>query len=426
MPHQVPVTIRATLLPGSVGEVERLLREIRAGGPDDERFPFSSLGGVHFARLFVLPGVTDLEGEPIPDSLVYMADVDAPLGRHLHELAAVCGAGLDAVFGGCIGYPDHRNVATRIGWLARHLVKPAATYVHTVGRTVPQVHQESWLRAQIEDLLDRRADLRAPIDASAARARITAAVLDRDDLAWAKRPPKRPGLPYRIRTAIHLVAVPAGTLLLAPILLPAAAVALVAIRLQERREVPESGPVDPAHVQAVEDYEDLAEQNPFTAVGFVKPGRVRRLTMRVALFGLDYTNRHFFARDNLAGVRSIHFARWVPIDDGRRLIFASNYDGSQESYMDDFIDRLAFGLNLVFSNGVGYPRTRWLVLDGARAEIPFKRYLRRHQIPTVVWYSAYDRLPARNIDDNAALRLGLTPAAAEPDEQESAAWLATL
>ena len=74
------------------------------------------------------------------------------------------------------------------------------------------------------------------------------------------------------------------------------------------------------------------------------------------LFGLDYATRHVFNRGNLAGVKTIHFARWVFLDGRRRMFFASNYDGSLESYMDDFIDKVAWGLNLVFSNGVGYPR----------------------------------------------------------------------
>jgi len=40
--------------------------------------------------------------------------------------------------------------------------------------------------------------------------------------------------------------------------------------------------------------------------------------------------------------------------------YASNYDGSLDSYMDDFINKVAYGLNLVFSNGIGYPRTSFL------------------------------------------------------------------
>ena len=123
--------------------------------------------------------------------------------------------------------------------------------------------------------------------------------------------------------------------------------------------------------------EDHVVQNPFTAVGHVKPGLFRLLTLTAILFALDYATRHIFNRGNLAGVKTIHFARWVFLDGKRRMFFASNYDGSLESYMDDFIDKVAWGLNLVFSNGVGYPRTRWLVLGGAKDELAFKDYLRR-------------------------------------------------
>ena len=135
--------------------------------------------------------------------------------------------------------------------------------------------------------------------------------------------------------------------------------------------------------------------------------------------GLDWTNRHVFARDNLAGIRSIHFARWVLIDGGRRVVFASNYDGSQESYMADFIDRVAWGVNLVFSNGLGYPPTRWLLFGGARDEQSYKNYLRNHQLPSV-WFSAYPALSARNVDDNSALRDGLTR---ELTGEEARTWL---
>ena len=113
--------------------------------------------------------------------------------------------------------------------------------------------------------------------------------------------------------------------------------------------------------------EDHIVQNPFMAVGHVKPGAFRILTLRAILFGLNFTTRHIFNRGVLSGVKSIHFARWVFIDDKRRMFFASNYDGSMESYMDDFIDKVAWGLNLVFSNGVGYPKTNWLDLRRRQA-----------------------------------------------------------
>ena len=127
-----------------------------------------------------------------------------------------------------------------------------------------------------------------------------------------------------------------------------------------------------------------------------------------------------FRRADLTGVKTIHFARWVFQDDYRRLLFCSNYDGSLESYMDDFIDKVAWGLNAVFSNGVGYPRTRWLVLDGAKRELEFKDFLRRRQLPTQVWYQAYPQLTALNIENNARIRAALW---AELSESEIAEWL---
>ena len=44
------------------------------------------------------------------------------------------------------------------------------------------------------------------------------------------------------------------------------------------------------------------------------------------------------------------------------MFFSSNYDGSLESYMNDFIDKAAWGLNAIFSNGDGFPRTSLPVL----------------------------------------------------------------
>ncbi len=114
-----------------------------------------------------------------------------------------------------------------------------------------------------------------------------------------------------------------------------------------------------------------------------------------------------YTRGGLARIRTIHFARWVFLDDRQRIVFFSNYDGSLESYMDDFINKVGFGLNVVFSNGIGYPRTNWLVLDGCSDERKFKEFLRRHQMPTQVWYKAYPGLTAVDLERNIRIRQGL-------------------
>jgi hypothetical protein len=424
MPDQVALTIRAYVRPGRFAELLGLLADINDKGVGNAYLPFRDLPGLHFARLFVLPAATDLDGAPLPASLVYMCDVDGTLAGHLAALTERAAPGVDALFGHCEGYPaDPVDNRRRVGWLRDRIVAGATRYTHTVGRGVSQIRQEWMLRDAIGDFLDRCGSVLAGATSVEAHRRVRAFVRGRPDLRWALRPARGSTLGFRVGEAAHLVAVPAAAVALSPALVPVGIAAALRLRQIERGETVDNRRLPDAHMASLERCEDFTAQNPFTAVGLVRPELTRRLVLRTVLVALGYAMRHVYDRDNLAGVRTIHFARWLPIDGGRRLIFASNYDGSVESYMDDFIDRLAWGLNAVFSNGTGYPPTRWLLGGGAHQEHAFKLFLRRNQLPTQVWFSAYDRLPARNVDDLARLRDGLTHPLTEP---AAAAWLALL
>ena len=426
MPGQEAVTVRAPVRPGQLSELSRALEASEQSGARPgslpARLPLGDFAEVHFARFFLLDAVTLHSGETVPESLVYMADVDGSVERHLCALVDRAPAGLDELFGHCEGYPAGPDRDSRLDWLHEHTLAPAAYYVHTVGRTVGQVKDETRLFDALQTVLDSGEVVSGRADPVRLRSDLRAAVLRRSDFSWATRLPAGPGAVRQVRDALHLYATLVGLLLLGPFALLPGLVWLLLLRLHELRDTQESGVPDQRHVEEVRRYEDYGAQNPFTAVGEVKPGVVRGFTMRVALAGLGLFCRHAAARDNLAGVTSIHFARWVPIDDGRRLIFASSYDGSLESYMDDFISRLSWGINLVFSNGAGFPRTRWLVLGGARDEIRYKHYLRRHQVPTVVFYSAYPQSSAPNLDRFSSVRLGLR----DRDPARAASWLGQL
>ncbi|WP_426595575.1 hypothetical protein ACPPVS_08300 [Cellulomonas sp. McL0617] len=395
MPAQVAVCVQAELVADREEAARDQLAQIRV---DD----FDAIGTVHFARAFVLEPVIDTEGHPIPPSIVYMADVDGSADEHFRALPTE----IHALFENCRGYPGTPGVAARLLWLHEHSLRPAAYYRHTADRPVEQIKREAYLREQVEVVLDElTAAQRTSVDAVAHT--VYRAVKRRPDLSWAIRRPSSPGLTYGVLRISTLVAIVLGLLLVLPLVGPFLVAWVLVVRVLELRDTPESGAVDIGHIDAVRRYEDHGVQNPFTGIGFVKPGIVRRLTMRGALLGLDLAFRLVMYRDNLSGVQTIHFARWQPVDGGRRLIFASSYDGNLESYMDDFISRLAWGINLVFSNGVGFPRTRWLFFGGAKDEIAYKHYLRRHLVPTVVFYSAYPTLAATHIDRNADVRRAL-------------------
>ncbi|MET7296673.1 hypothetical protein ABZS79_32000 [Streptomyces griseoloalbus] len=423
MPYQSAVTVLATVPSARVDEVREVLDEANRKGAG-LFFRFAEAEGVHFARLLLVPQGYDSAGALLPAGVVYMSEVDVPPSAHLADLVRRAGEELDKVFGHCDGYPAGRaSDGERIAWLRSRCMPCAAFYVNTVGRGQRQMLNEARLREAIEDFLDRHAAELSGRSPARIRAAVQEYVIGRQDLAWARSRPARPALRWRIRQAAHLVGVPLAGLVMSPFLVVAVPVWAVLVRWHERRDVPSKERPDRDHVRELASYEDFVAQNPFTAIGAVKPGRFRRSTLTAILFVVDYGVRHFFKRGDLVGVKTIHFARWMFIDGKRRVIFASNYDGSLESYMDDFIDKVAWGLNAVFSNGLGYPRTRWLVLDGAKDELAFKHYLRSHQLPTQVWYSAYDTLTTHNLRTNARIRAGLF-GTLSPAETE--AWLALL
>lgn len=100
--------------------------------------------------------------------------------------------------------------------------------------------------------------------------------------------------------------------------------------------------------------------------------------------------------------------------------FFSNFDGSWESYLGDFVDKAATGLTAVWSNTKDFPRSRNLVQKGARDEQRFKEWARELQIPTQVWYSAYKSLSVQNINNNALIYAGLHK---KMTEEEAQIWL---
>jgi hypothetical protein len=421
---QLSLTVRATVLPGSVDELRSVLERVGGQEASARPIPFPQLAGVHFARLFLLEDSTDLDGALIPASLVWQSEIDAPLERHLDQLVDLGGPGLDATFGLCEGYPADPTAETRRAYLLERYLESAASYVNTVGRTVAQIHREAELREAIEDFLDRRrAHEGLPADPVEVRAEIQRFVRSEPSLTWAKRRAPRPGLRWRLGELGHALGIAAVLLLAAPLALALLPVYAILLRLHERADPAPHVHATPEHEQRLAAIEDHVTQNQFSAIGYVKPGLFRRLTAQAVLWLTDVAARHVFNRASLAGIKTIHFAHWTVLDDWRRIVFSSNYDGSHESYMDDFIDKVAFGLNASFSNGVGYPKTRFLLFEGARREQEFKDWQRFHQLPTQVWYSAYEKLTALNIENNALIRSGLFGTLARADTE---AWLRRL
>jgi hypothetical protein len=414
---QSPVTVVAEIVPGHEREVRQILEELGKAAGNTPTLPLAQLANIHFARFFVMDATTDQHGRYYAPRLVFLADIDGPGDAFLAALTELGGNGLDTIFSHCEAYPGR---AALLNYLRAHLVPVAATYVNTIGRTVTQIRQEAALRDAIQTYVDRNRAQWTGASPRRVRAAIQEFVENEPSLVWARPAAPKPEPTYILGEKLHILFVAAAGIVLFPAILLGLPIWLWLLRWHEKRDEPHDIVPDDALIEALAAQEDHGVQNPFTSAGFVKPGPVRRFTATLVLWGTNFLTRHVFNHGNLIGIKTIHFARWIFIDHKRRVIFASNYDGSLENYMDDFIDKIAWGLNATFSNGVDYPRTNWLICDGAHDEQVFKRFNLTHQLMAPFWYASYQGLTALNIENNAQIRAGLAGAM---DDAAARAWL---
>ena len=378
--------------------------------PHNSLIPFQNIDTLHFARFVILEDATREDllayGDPLAasgKSLALLCDFDGEVDSFVDDIVAAAAPGLVSIFAYCASSPSLANLTS---WLNRHSTRASASYVNWIGRTVVQVREEELLYQSLEKqitLLDIETanprqiwnDLRHFIEEEQAAGRIS----------LTPEPPTPWG--WRIKNILHCVGIPFALLLLLPLILLCLPFFLVLLRIHEKTDPVIAPRPSIAHSHDLAVLEDHLVTNQFSAYGNLKPGPFRRWTIDAVFLAIDYTARHIFNRGFLARVVTIHFARWVFLDGHRRAFFASNYDGSLEAYMGDFINKVAWGLNVVFSNGLGYPKTSWLISGGAKDELTFKDYLRRHQLPTQVWYNATPELTACDKERNARIRSGL-------------------
>ena len=295
----------------------------------------------------------------------------------------------------------------------------AASYVNWRGRTVKQIHEEAALRKAIRGYLQSQSvESQTALQIHARVGKFVDGQIAAGALTLT--PPAETPLREKIGNILHFFGAALILLLVSPVI-----VLLLVFRIRPAEKTdPVYAPVPTVeHARRLAIIEDYESTNQFIAMGSLKLGLARLWVMQFALAAIDWTARYVYTKGRLARVRTIHFARWVFLDDKKRAVFTSNYDGSLDSYMDDFINKVYFGLNASFSSGIGYPTTRWLLADGATDELTFKHYLRRHQVPTDVWYNAHPGMTAIELEHNGRIREGLR---ASLSEEEAREWMQLL
>ena len=423
MINQASITIATTIRVDRLEPLRAAMKlidaQVRANGGVFKRIN-DELLHVHFGRWVILEAKRDLDQNVLPPQLIYLCDIDLLDQDHLQLLVknrfdTIDGHPvdiLDLLYANCEGYPHQPSDADRLSYLGSHRIVAQTIYVNKIGRTVKQVLREQELRTAIEEILDGK-DWQG-MTSVAVRQAIQKAVRQRPNLSWALQPEPSPleeslfgSLKSVLRTGFEKVIDGLnvlGKLTVIPLLPNSTEAGL------ERTGIEDIKPVKPEVIEELEEFDDRgAVQSPFSAIGLVKKGFINHAAEQVKLFAANIGARNLFGDSDLSGVKTIHFARWIFMDGGRRVLFCSNYDGSLENYMSDFVDLVAWGLNVVFGQGEGYPRTVFGLFKGAEDELKFRTFLRNRQIParSWAWYSAYPNLTALNLQTNSEIRLGL-------------------
>lgn len=417
MTPQSHFMIVATIRDGRVQPLRELLSTMNMfnahADPDNQLIPFGQFDHLHIARFTILEsdvfdeikafGVTPRPWQP---TLAFLGDIDGNRDSFLAELVQKSGHGLKEIFVHCVGFSQQDS--DLLGWMISHNVVPRANYVNWIGRTVKQIREEAMLHDNLSSYLQNIVDEVGKDNTRDLRQKLLSHVeLEKHAGRLALSPPEPTPFNWKIRNFAHLIGVPLLLLLLTPLFLVIAPFFAIRLRMLERTDPELFIRPKREHIMTLSAQEDHNLSNQFNVIGDFKPGLFRLLLFKLIMLITDYAARHLFNRGFLARIRTIHFARWVFLDNNHRGFFASSYDGSHESYMDDFINKVGWGLNLTFSNGVGYPTTQWMIKEGACRELQFKYTQRRHQLPTEVWYKAYPDLTVTDLVRNSRIRNGV-------------------
>jgi Dyp-type peroxidase family len=196
----------------------------------------------------------------------------------------------------------------------------------------------------------------------------------------------------------------------------------MAIRRAEKRDWIDKSQAPLAHIEAIAKMEDAPgyAQNHILAVATMKPGPLRAFAHAFGLWGIRVIVTYFYRPGFVINMGTIHFARWWRIPGTNKAAFYSNFNGSWESYLEDFITRARWGQSAVWSNWQGFPETKYLIGEGAGQGDNFKRWVRTVQQIVPFWYSRFPTMTTDQIRNNALIHSGIANAKSNSEAEE---WL---
>ncbi|NWF68547.1 MAG: hypothetical protein HXY40_05630 [Chloroflexi bacterium] len=400
---QNALTVITKIKPGELETLRAFLlvvgRDIK-GKRDNSHVHFANMHTTHFARWVII----NEYGAP---HLLFSSNHDGSDVEYIALLIEIIAEALDHIWGHCEGYPSGMDVrspqfkAAFTQYLLKHAIEPDTFYIGYRGVRVNEMQGFLKLRLRLEQTFDL----------PAVRAAVSEALPHFPLLS--QTTPAFVALRQNMRSALILARVLWDTIVQFLYLV------FIKPQILRARGLPRIDYVVPPPEAAAlykAEIEDVVAQNQMTVITRIKPGR--SIPLKLVLCFVNAAAKHIFNEGSLANIATIHFARWIIIDDGKHLLFESNYDSTFESYIGDFVDKVSHGMNAIWRHSEGFPETTGFILTqgGCNHIEAFKTYIRQNQIEAQVFYSAYPQHTVRNLI--SALRIGQTA-----DRGALEAWL---
>jgi len=388
---------------------------------------FTRSRAIHFARFALLD---DPRRRPHGARLLFSSNYDGPLESHLAELIEIT-SDMDAIWGRCEAYS---GMSAFPAFIRAHAQEAEAFYIAFRDETVAGIRAASEIRRHVQALAETAP---APALAGTLRQSGNAHARPFSAAAIAELARQLVSGVERVIRALPIVAdfvravsrsgfknVFRGTLRIITTLdrypifrsinritgnrMPARKSPHSSVELDNCAPWVPLAPGDeiPAGGTPPTFREDVITQNQLTLVTAVDPQHVDRV--KAVLAAIDSYAKRLASPGSLIGVATIHFVRWLLIDQDRRLILLSDYDNSWENYIDEFAEMILSGLDAIWETSFGYPP------DGARDLPAFKRFLRAHQVPSEVFFSAYPDATTLNVGNDLELAQRIAAGTRQP------------
>lgn len=432
------LTITVTLEEEKIPYVNGLLFEYRKDLVIYQEKYHKSLPGTFFISWLTLPAQNYAGKEKLPARIILMSSYVGSKSRHVRELATFLGPQIKQVFSQSPEYPKNElDEAGLISFLKRKSI-PNTFYSGFKFISTEDVDQEKKLKEVVWKYAQESEDIGNHSSPKEVKEKIETFVKNHPQLDWASKK-----IPHTLSNKIQMLwpLVLFGLVMLAsllslilcffidglvfkllafifPLFLLLVLFLFLLLRLNETMPHEPSQELSDEKVREIVALETNPVINEMTVIAPLKRGWIRRVFLGLTLKLVGLVG--YFAY-----IPTVHTARWLQMDKGKRLVFIANFDNLSEAYAHDFVDseRRSMNMAVIFSHAFGFPATRWLVHKQYNHRSNYMKGVRAHQKVTQFWYTCQQDLSVENLKRNRAFRAGLYK---EMDDLEIKEWLLTL